>query len=91
MAGVIIAASLLLAPTGASAAQAVDDAQIAAIVATANQVEIDAGKFVRADSTNAEVRKFAELMITDHTSVNASATALATRLKVTPQDQAERQ
>jgi putative membrane protein len=31
------------------------------------------------------VKKFAQLMITDHTGVNKSATALVTRLKVTPE------
>lgn len=87
MSGVIVAASLLLAPIAAGA-QAIDDAQIAAIVVTANQVDIDAGKLAQARSTNAEVKKFAQLMITDHTSVNTSATALATKLKVTPKDNA---
>jgi putative membrane protein len=32
------------------------------------------------------VKKFAQLMVTDHTSVNKQATALVTRLKVTPED-----
>ena len=67
-------------------AQAVNDAQIASIVVTANQVDVDAGKFAAARTRNAEVRKFAELMVTDHTGVNKSAVDLATRLKVTPQD-----
>ena len=40
----------------------------------------------KARSTDAEVKKFAELMITDHTGVNKSATALVTKLKVTPAD-----
>jgi putative membrane protein len=67
-------------------AQTVTDAQIASIVVTANQVDIDAGKLAASSSKNAEVRKFAELMVKDHTGVNSQAVALVTRLKVTPQD-----
>ena len=37
-------------------------------------------------ATDAGVKKFAQLMITDHTGVNKSATALVTKLKVTPED-----
>lgn len=67
-------------------AQTVNDAQIASIVVTANQVDIDAGKLAAASSSNAEVKKFAQLMVTDHTGVNKQAVDLATRLNVTPQD-----
>lgn len=67
-------------------AQGVTDAQIAHIVVTANQVDIDAGKLAAKMSTNADVKKFANLMVTDHTGVNKSAVALATKLKVTPED-----
>lgn len=63
----------------------VSDAQIAAIVVTANQVDIDAGNFAAKHSTNAEVKQFAEMMVTDHTAVNKSAVELVTKLKVTPE------
>lgn len=82
----IVIAALLLAPVAGASAQGVTDAQIASIVVTANQVDIDAGKLGKAQSTNAEVKKFADLMITDHTGVNKSATELVTKLKVTPED-----
>jgi putative membrane protein len=65
--------------------QDINDAQIASIVVTANQVDIDAGQLART-SANADVKKFAQLMIDDHTGVNKSATELVTRLKVTPED-----
>ena len=71
---------------GAAAAQAPNDAQIAHIVVTANQVDIDAGQVATSMSTNADVKQFAQLMITDHTGVNKSAVDLATKLKVTPED-----
>lgn len=64
----------------------INDAQIASIVVTANQVDVDAGKLAEARATNPEVKSFARLMVTDHTGVNKQATDLVTRLKVTPQD-----
>jgi putative membrane protein len=67
-------------------AQAPTDAQIASIVVTANQVDIDAGKLAETTSTNADVKSFATLMVTDHTGVNKQAVELVTKLKVTPED-----
>jgi len=84
---IVIVSSLLFVVAGASA-QGVNDAQIASIVVTANTVDIDAGKLAQTTSTNAEVKKFAERMITDHTGVNKSAVDLVTKLKVTPEDNA---
>jgi putative membrane protein len=82
--GFVVAAALLL-PAAASA-QAVNDAQIASIVVTANQVDIDAGQVAKSMASSGEVKKFAEQMITDHTGVNKQAVELATKLKLTPQD-----
>jgi putative membrane protein len=82
----IVIAGLLFAPAAVASAQGVTDAQIAHIVVTANQIDIDAGKLAKTQSTNAEVKKFADTMVTDHTGVNKSATELVTKLKVTPED-----
>lgn len=81
----VLAGLLLVAP---AAAQEITDAQIASIVVTANQVDIDAGELAAKVSTNAEVKKFAQRMITDHKGVNKSAVDLVTKLKVTPEDNA---
>jgi len=62
------------------------DPQIAGIVVTANQIDIDAGKLAKSRSQNKEVRAFADQMITDHTAVNKQAVALANKLKVKPED-----
>jgi putative membrane protein len=78
-------AVLCVAVAGASA-QSINDAQIAHIVVTANQVDIDAGKLAASMGTNPEVKKFGQQMVTDHTGVNKQATDLATKLKVTPAD-----
>jgi putative membrane protein len=82
----IVVAGLLSFPFSSASAQSVNDAQIASIVVTANQVDIDAGKLAKSRSTNKDVKAFAELMVTDHTGVNKSAKDLVTKLKVTPQD-----
>jgi putative membrane protein len=82
---IVVFTACLAAPAAASA-QAITDAQIASIVVTANQVDIDAGVLAAARSHNAEVKAFGQAMVKDHTGVNKSATELVTRLKVTPQD-----
>jgi putative membrane protein len=85
LSAVVFAGSLVL--SGAAAyAQAPNDAQIASIVVTANTVDIDAGKLAKSMAVNADVKKFADQMITDHSGVNKQATALVTKLKVTPED-----
>lgn len=64
------------------------DPQIAAIVVTANQVDVDAGKLAEARSKSKDVRDFAKRMVTDHTGVNQAATALVQKLHVTPEPNA---
>ena len=82
----IIAAAL--AVPAAAGAQAVNDAQIASIVVTANQVDIDAGKLAASMGNHADVKKFGQQMVTDHTGVNKQASDLAAKLKLTPEDNA---
>jgi putative membrane protein len=82
----IVVAGVLSFTFASVSAQGVNDPQIASIVVTANQVDIDAGKLAESRATNAEVKAFARLMVTDHAAVNKSATDLAGKLKVTPQD-----
>jgi putative membrane protein len=82
----IAVATLLVLPASALHAQALNDAQIASIVVTANQVDIEAGELARTAASSGDVRKFAERMVVDHTGVNKSAGELAAKLEVTPQD-----
>jgi putative membrane protein len=89
--GVVALAGVLFLHASTASAQDVNDAQIASIVVTANQVDIDAGRLATSESTNNDVKAFARLMITDHTAVNKSATDLAAKLRVTPQDNATSQ
>jgi len=78
----LLASTALVA---AHAQQGPSDPQIAHIVVTANQVDIDAGKLAEKKSSSADVRKFGKQMVTDHTAVNKQATDLVKKLKVTPE------
>ena len=86
---VMLFGSLLFA--AAAAGPSINDAQIASIVVTANQVDIDAGQLAASKASDGQVKQFGRQMVTDHTGVNASAVALATRLKLTPEDNATSQ
>jgi putative membrane protein len=87
----IIAAAAVLAAGSAAAQGGPNDAQIAHIVVTANQVDIDAGKLAQQQGSNAEVKAFGKQMVTDHTGVNQQAAALAGKLGVKPEDNATSQ
>ena len=81
-----LAAVLALSLPVAALAQAPSDPQIAGIVVTANQIDVDAGKLAKSKSKNKEVQQFAQQMITDHTAVNKQAGALVKKLGVKPAD-----
>ena len=81
----VVLAGLLFLPA-TSSAQDVSDAQIASIVVTANQVDIDAGELAQSKAASPDVKAFARLMVIDHTGVNKAATELVTRLGVTPEN-----
>jgi putative membrane protein len=63
--GIVLASALVLA-AGSVAAQAPNDAQIAHIVVTANQVDIDAGKLAEKMGSTEAVKDFGKQMVTDH-------------------------
>jgi putative membrane protein len=79
-------ALVLVAPALALAQGKPSDPQIAHIVVTANQIDIDAGKLAKSHTENKEVQAFAQQMITDHSAVNKQAGALAKKLGVKPED-----
>ena len=60
------------------------DANIAAIVVGANNIDISAGNIALKQSSNKEIRTFAKTMIDDHSAVLALAVDLVTELGVTP-------
>ena len=65
-----------------------NDAQIAHVAVTANQIDVNYAAIAKEKSTNKDVLQFAKTMATDHTAVIKQATALVTKLKVTPEDNA---
>jgi putative membrane protein len=77
--------ALIAAPAIAFAQQGPTDPQIAAIVVTANQVDIDAGKLAKSKTKNKDIKAFSQQMITDHTAVNKQAGDLVKKLGVKPE------
>ncbi|MBC7742284.1 MAG: DUF4142 domain-containing protein [Bdellovibrionaceae bacterium] len=77
---------LAAAATTTAAASGPGDDEIAHIVVTANNIDIEAGKLAQSKSQNKEVKDFAKQMVTDHSAVNKQATDLAKKLKVKPKD-----
>ncbi len=77
-------------PTEAAPAK-LNDAEIASIAVTADQIDIDYAAIAKEKSKDAAILKFAATMAKDHASVNAQAIALAKKLGVTPQDNATTQ
>jgi putative membrane protein len=85
--GAVACAALALTSVAAVAQGAKpNDAQIAHIAYTADEIDIKAAKLALEKSKNKEVRDFAENMVRDHTAVNDQALALVKKLNVTPQD-----
>ncbi len=82
----IFAAALFAASSLAFAQAGPNDAQIAHIVVTANQVDIDAGKLAQRKAASKDVKAFGTQMVTDHAGVNKQAVALAKKLGVKPED-----
>ena len=86
--------TLLLAAATATAASAAsaqtpakpNDAQIAHIAYTADNIDIKTGQLALQKSKNAQVKAFAQDMVRDHTAVNEKALALVKKLHVTPED-----
>jgi putative membrane protein len=89
--GFLLTGLLSVVAVSALADTGPNDAQIAAIVVAANSVDINAGELAKSKATNKDVKEFAQRMVTDHKAVNASAVALVTKLKVTPEENATSQ
>ena len=84
----LLATALHAQNPAAASAPDLSDPEVAHVAVTANSIDIDLAKFAQTRTTNAGVKQFAATMITDHSAVNAQAGALATKLGVTPADNA---
>lgn len=88
----LLALFLSLAGSAGLQAQAptpdLSDPEVAHVAVTANSIDIDLAKLAQSRTHNHDVKQFATTMITDHSAVNAQASALAGKLGVTPKDNA---
>lgn len=64
------------------------DPEVASVAVVANQIDIGYAGIAKEKSKDAEVLKFAQTMIDDHTVVIGQATALVKKLNVTPKENA---
>jgi len=78
--GIIIAA----VSSFAFAQSAIEEPEIAGILATVNKGEIKAASKAQAKASNPDVRRFAQLMITDHQNANQSAMTVFKAAKIRP-------
>jgi putative membrane protein len=84
--GIITTLALgLSVPVFAQPAPKPNDAQIAAIAYTADQIDIAAAKQALSKTKNPKVREFAQEMVRDHTAVNNQALGLLKTLHVKPE------
>lgn len=65
-----------------------NDAQIASVAVTANQIDVEYAEIAQKISQNADIKRFAQTMKDDHNAVIGLAVALAKKLQVTPEDNA---
>lgn len=86
MASPAAAESAGTATPAAAPSSALTDPQIAKIALSANSGDSARGRIAEQKASNAEVKAFGRMMVTDHTALNKQATALAKKLNVTPQD-----
>lgn len=71
-------------PAGTASGQ-LTDANIFAKLDASNSEEIDHGKMGSEKAKNGDVKKFAQLLVTDHTKMKNEGADLASRLNITPQ------
>ena len=64
----------------------IDDAQIAHVVISANDVTVEASKLAQLKSSSEEIKAFAHQMIRKHSNVNKAVVELTTRLELTSRD-----
>jgi putative membrane protein len=83
---IIFAVALHPARANAQGGGAPTDPQIVGIVEAANQIDINYAKLAMSKAKDKQVKDFAQLMITDHSSVQKSVRKLAAKLNVTPVD-----
>ncbi len=72
--------------SAAPVAPAITDAQIAMIAMTVNSADSAGGALAQTKGESADVKALGKRIMTDHTALNARATALATAAGMSPED-----
>ncbi|WP_214226745.1 DUF4142 domain-containing protein [Pedobacter sp. B4-66] len=85
---ITLALSVVFTATSLAQSPKLNDAEVASVAVTANQIDINYAAVAKIKSKNPDILKFAETMTNDHKAVIAQAVALVTKLKVTPKDNA---
>src|SRR6185437_8471033 len=83
-----LAGGVIATPGFAQTGAKPNDAQIAHIAYTADEIDIKNAKLALTKTHDKDVRDFAYDMVRDHTAVNDKALALVKKLHVTPEDNA---
>lgn len=73
-------------PARSRSSEKVSDANIGAMALAFNYTDISYARLAPSRAERADIKRFAERMLTDHTGVNQLITDLLTRLDVTPED-----
>lgn len=81
-----LAVAMLRGTAHAQSPAELNDLEISHVAYTADVIDIRYAHLALAISQNAEVRKFANMMIRDHEAVNEQALALLKKLNAQPQD-----
>jgi putative membrane protein len=84
----VVMFALFSVPALAQQSPKLSDAEVTSIAVTANQIDINYAEIAKKKSTNADILKFAETMISDHKAVIDQAVALAKKLGLTPKNNA---
>jgi len=85
---IILFATLTSIYSFSQTAPSLTDPEVASVAVVANKIDISYAEIALKKSKNKEILKFANRMITDHSSVIEQAVALVTKLSVTPKDNA---
>lgn len=72
-------------PVPASPASGLSDPQIVAMLVAANNIDIDASKQALRKAKHADVIKYAQLMLQDHTAANKAMTETLAKLTIAPE------
>jgi putative membrane protein len=82
----LLAPALVTDSFAAENKKGLSDAQIAAILIAANEVDIDAARLAESRTSNDQVKAYAERIVSEHTEANHQAKEVAKKLDMVPEE-----